>query len=206
MTVGAHWYGNTALQHVLQQTYCLEAHGLTACVGARYEQYAVLGIQVDVKRNDCLVMLGKRLFEQRMHGLYPVNHGLALHNGLAGVKINRQACLGTDKVNLCHERVRIQYGGYLGAYAVSECNEYAGDLTFLVGLKFANAVVCLDHLLGFDEYGLARCGLIVNYTAYLAFQAGGYRKYQSTVTHGRSGILVDQTVTLGLLENAVQDT
>ena len=44
------------------------------------------------------------------------------------------------------------------------------------------------------------------YTAYLALESGCYGQYQSAVTHGGSGILVNISVGLSLLEYAVKDT
>ena len=50
VAVGTHGHGYSALQHVLQQSHGLKTDGLTAGIGTRYKQYAVLCVQIYIKR------------------------------------------------------------------------------------------------------------------------------------------------------------
>ena len=56
VAVGTHGNGDSALEHVLQQTDSFQTDRFTACVGARYKQYAVLGVQINIQRHNLLVM------------------------------------------------------------------------------------------------------------------------------------------------------
>ena len=141
-----------------------------------------------------------------MNCLYPVNHSLALQNGLTGVKINRKTGLGAYKVYLGHKAVRLKYGRNLRAYAVCECYQYACYLTFLIGFKFTDVVIGLNNLFRFNEYCLARCGLIMHYAAYLALESGCYGQHQAAVTHSGCGILINNTVSLCLAQYGVENT
>ena len=51
---------------------------------------------------------------------------------------------------------------------------------------------------------MSRCTFIMHNTRNLAFQGWGNRNYQTAVSHGRSSILVNNTLHLGSTKNIVQ--
>ena len=52
----AHWYRQSALQHILQQSHRLQAHRLSSGIRARDKQNALLGSQGYVQRHHLLVV------------------------------------------------------------------------------------------------------------------------------------------------------
>ena len=80
-----HWYGQTALQHILQQTYRLQAHRFTSGVRTGDDEDVTVAGQHYVERNGGLVLLFQSQPQERMACRNPVHHRLLVHFRLNGV-------------------------------------------------------------------------------------------------------------------------
>ena len=59
-------YEHSPLEHILKQSYSLQAYGFSSCVRTGYEQNVLLRSQSDSKRYDCLLLLSQSSFQKRM--------------------------------------------------------------------------------------------------------------------------------------------
>ena len=96
-------YGQTTLQHVLQQGCRLETNGLTTCIRSGDEEYALVRTEGNVERNDLSAVAHQALLKQRVACFYPMElrsvYDLG-HYGLEGVGVLHH---GTQKVYVCQE-------------------------------------------------------------------------------------------------------
>ena len=105
MATFVHRDKQSALQHVLQQTYCLQADRLSACVGTGDDEDAPLLVQFDVEWHHFLAMLGQRQLQQRMHSHGPVYDLFIFECRLQCRCLFGKQGFGTDKVDLGQELV-----------------------------------------------------------------------------------------------------
>ena len=138
----AHGDGESALQHVLQQTHCLEAHRLAAGIGTRYYEDVTVACQCDVEWYDGLVLLLQCEPKQWVACRNPVHKGLVFYCGFDGVGSPCQfgAC-----------PYEIDFGGAAAVHA----GEYHYYLTAFVCFEFPYAVVGFHHFVRLHKHGLS---------------------------------------------------
>ena len=189
-------YGQTALEHVLQQSGGLQTDRLTTCVRTRDDQDALLLSQRDLQRHHLLALLLQRELQQWVDGSYPVDVWPVFHFGLEGLREFCQLRLGVYQVDACQELVRLEYLFHMWAHLVAEYGQDAYYLAALLSLQLAHFVVGLHHFRRFDEDRLTCGRLVVHDTVDAPFHLRCYGYHQSSVAHGRGGVLIDDAVLL----------
>ena len=193
-----------ALQHVLQQAHRLQAHGLAARVGARYDEDALLPVEGDVQGHHLLAVPGQGELEQGMDGRGPVYDLPVLQGGFQCLDVLCQQGLGADEVYLGQELVGQQHRRDGGAQPGGEFRQDADDFAPFVAFQLADAVVGFHHFGRLDEHGLSAGRLIVHDASYLALQGGSHRDDQASVAHGGRHVLVHHAFRLGAAQDVVQ--
>ena len=138
-----------------------------------------------------------------MHGTYPVGHWFWLYCWLIGIGQFGPLGFGLYQVNHCQQLIRVDYLAHVRAYLISKHCQYAYHLTSFLSLQLAHLIVGLYHLSGFYKHSLTCGTLVVHYTVYPALQLWLHRYHQSSVAHGRGGILVHQSVALGGMQYSI---
>ena len=162
-----HGYGQTALDHILQQSHTLQANRLAAGIGSGDDEDAALGRETDVERHHALALLGQRELEQRMLGTNPVDMRTSLHTGLHRPCLFSQTGLGPGQVDEPQETVGMEDVLYMGPQFGSKLREDAYHLASLLRLELPHPVVGLHYLGRLDKDSLARGRLVVYDAAYL---------------------------------------
>ena len=208
-----HRHAQPALQHILQQSYRLQAHRLATCVRAGDDKKPTiislssllfpLSSQHNIQRHHLLLLLRQRELQQRVHGLYPVDVRLLLHSRFHRLRQVGQRGLGVEEVDDAEELVGLEDLVDMRAHLVAEHGEDADDLAALLGLQLADAVVGLHHLRRLDEHRLSCGTLVVHDAADAPFHAGRHGNHQTSVAHRRRCVLVHQAVALGCVKNRI---
>ena len=141
-----------------------------------------------------------------MSRLPPIKHRLVVERGAEG---NKRLCVlgfGSEEINVCE----CLFGGFDigkgGAQARGDVLQDAYALASLGAFEFADMVVRLYYLLGFDEDGLSGGGLIVDDAADFAF-VGRWDGYdESAFAHGGGCVFVEQAFSLRLAEDLVESS
>ena len=179
-------YGDaqTTLHHILQESGGLEADGLSAGIGARDDEYAVVGGELYIKRYErggSGRVLLEALLEQGVAGSGPVDDRGGSHLRFGALHTLGERSLGVYEVDVGQKVLGEQYLLGMGAYVVGHLLEYADNLMSLVALELAYMVVGLYHLGRLHIHGASACRLVVYDTTYLALQSGRHGQYQSSV-------------------------
>ena len=199
----AHGDGQSALQHVLQQTHRLQAHRLAAGVRTRYNQYVAVARQHDVERHDRLLLLLQREPQERMLRRNPVDHGLRAHLRLDAARELRKLGARTNEVYLGKHAVGVHDVVHVRTHKLRELREYHYYLAALVCLQLAYAVVRLNHLRRLHEHRLSRRRLVVYDALYAALHGRSDRHNETTVAQRRRNVLVDEALTLCGVQYAI---
>src|SRR5574344_950553 len=80
------------------------------------------------------------------------------------------------------------------------------DFTTLLVFEFAYSIVGLHQFGRFNKNGFTGGRFIMDNTLYSSFKCGGYWYDQATITHGGSGIFVDQAFLLRLPQDLLQSS
>ena len=200
----AHRDTQSALQHILQQTYCLEAHRLTTGVRTRYDEDALVLRQGDIKRHHFFVFLLQGLLEQWVDGTDPVYVWMVGHFRLYRLEHIGYFLLRPNQVDDGEEAVALQ--DFLGEWAhlVGEIGEDADNLLSFLAFQLAHPVVGFHHLGWFYEHGLTGGTLVVNDTLDSSLQGRDYWDNQSAVAQGRGYVFLYYALALGSSQYAVE--
>ena len=107
---GIFTYGNrkTTLHHVLQESHCLQAYGLTPCVRSGNEQNASVA-QGNIKRLHFLTMALEGLLKQRVVSLTQIDEWFFLNAGNDAIKGVGKTYYGAQIINVRKEVLRMQH-------------------------------------------------------------------------------------------------
>ncbi|OAV64227.1 hypothetical protein Barb6_03342 [Bacteroidales bacterium Barb6] len=195
---------HTALQHVLQQPYRLEADRLAAGVRARNNQQPLLFIQGNIQRYNLPALLPVRQVEQRVDGVKPVRFRLLFQSRHQPVNILGKQRLGADKIYLGKESIGMENVGDERADGVGESRQDADNLALFLAFQLADAVVCFYDHFRLDKDGLAGSRLVMHNALYLALVGGGNGNHEPPVAHGRRDVLVHQALRLRTAQNGLE--
>ena len=139
-----------------------------------------------------------------MHRFHPVDQSLVTKYGSYTTYLLCKSRLGLYQVNLRQELVGLQQLRQKRAQPAGELRQDADDLTPLLPLQFADAVVGLHHLRRFNENGLARCRLVVHDPLYLSLVGRVDGDHQPSVAHAGCHIFVHISFRLCLAQDGVE--
>ena len=194
---------HTPLEHILQQTYRLEAHRLASGVRSGYQQDVLLAGKRERERNDLLLLAAERGFQQRMPGPAQVQFSFLRKDRHAGDHVECDQGLGTDEVDLAD----ILGGGNQAAEVrpeeLREFEEDAGDLALFLELKLADLVAQFDDFQRLDEGRLAAGRLVVHDAGQFLLRAGRHGDEYPPVADHYFGIALHQPFALRGTEDGV---
>ena len=199
-----HRYGQTALQHILQQTNRLQTHRFTSGVRTGDDEDVTVAGQCYVERNGGLVLLFQSQPQERMACRNPVHHRLLVHFRLDGVGKVGKFGTRADEVHLCKHQISIYDVLHVRTYQLRKLRQNNYDFTALVSFKFTYAVVRFHHLSRFHEHRLTRRRLVMHNTFYTALHGRSDRHHETSVADGRRHVLVDETLALSCVQDAVK--
>ena len=196
-------YGQTALEHILQESHRLQTHRLATRIRPRDNQESFLLGEDDIQWHHVLSLLLQRELQQGMHGADPVQMRLVFHHGLESLGEFSQLRLGENQVDLRQELIRLEDLSHMRTHLVGKHRQDTDHLATLLGLQLTHLIVGLHHFGRFDKHGLSRGTLIVHDTVDPAFHLRRHGQHQSTVAHRRGSIFLHQSVFLGSVQDRI---
>ena len=199
----AHRDAQSALQHILKQTYGLETYGFTSGVRSRDDEDALILCQGDVEWHHLLVLLLQGLLEEWVDGTDPVHVWMVFYLWLYRLEYIGEFLFSLNQVDDGEEAVAVQY--FLGEWAhlVGEIGKDSDDLLSLFSFQFAHAVVGLHHFGWLDEDGLSGGTFVVNDTLDSALEGRDDRDNQSAVAQGWGNIFLYDAFALCRAQNTI---
>ena len=104
-----HRHRHTALHHILQQSHGFEAYRFASGIGSRYEQDAVVAVEMDVERYGRFALFLQGQHQERVYGMVPLYLTLFLDVWQPRIYLYRKQCLGTYVIDTGEEVVRCGY-------------------------------------------------------------------------------------------------
>ena len=188
------------LEHVLQQTYGLEAYGLASGIGPGDEEYVLGGGEVHGQGNDFLAFGPEGLLQQRMTGLPEVHLPLRGYHRHARYLVQRHRRLRHYEVDFSYAYGSVDQVRHVRAQPVAELGEYPEYLPALREVQFADFVLYVDELHRLDEGGLAAGRFVIYETSHLPLVRGDDGDEHLSVAYGDAGVAFGYAFLLGLAE------
>lgn len=196
--------GQTALEHVLEQSDGFEADGFTTGVGAGNEEQAGTVAERDVERIHLLPVALETLLEQRVASLHPVDARIGLQARHDAGELLGEDGEGAEVVNVRKKLHRVENVLDVGTDLGGEDLQDADDLAAFCSFEFANAVVGVDNGGRFDEDSLTRSTFVVDDTLDLALESRGYGNDEATVAERGGDIAIDVAFCLRFVDDGAQ--
>ena len=192
------------MEHILQQTYCLQTNRLTTRIWSGNNHYAALSIELHIERNNCAFVAFERLCQQRVLGRAEHQTVLLRDDRLAGSVLEGPTSFSS--YHICHRHKG--FGAlniiYVEAHNIGEGGQYANNLSTLLILQLTKHVVQLYHLGRFDIEGLSCGRLIVNKAIELTLVCRRNRDYGTALTNRNRSVAIYNTTRLCRLQNCLQ--
>ena len=173
----------SGLAHEGEKSHCFQGHCLAPGVGAGDHQKVKIFPQVNVYGHHFLPV------QKGMASFPDMDVQVAVEDGLGGVHLQGQLCLGEDKVQKGHELLVVrQFLRVLPGLGAEGCKDFL-DLFFFFQLQLSQLVVQVDDGGRFDEESGSSGGLVVDHAVYLSLVLCFDRDAVAVVAHGDYGVL-----------------